>query len=59
MKFNQAGQTLINGGAFGPESSLIATIISIIAIIIALYLRAENLIIIDTIIPFVFPVILF
>lgn len=40
LKFSQAGQNIINGGAFGPESSLIATIIVIIAIILALYYKS-------------------
>ncbi len=37
MKFSQVGQNLINGGAFGPESSLITTAVFIISLIIAVY----------------------
>ena len=35
MNFSQAGQNLINGGSFGPESSLIATVVFVIVLILA------------------------
>ena len=37
MNFSQAGQNLINGGSFGPESSLIATVVFVILLILAVY----------------------
>lgn len=38
LKCSQVGQNLINGGKFGPESSLIATFVLIIALILIIYL---------------------
>ncbi|WP_407392502.1 CPBP family intramembrane glutamic endopeptidase [Methanobrevibacter sp.] len=37
MNFSQAGQNLINGGSFGPESSLIATVVFVIVLILVIY----------------------
>jgi membrane protease YdiL (CAAX protease family) len=39
LKFSQVGQNVINGGIFGPESSLITSIIAILAILICVYYR--------------------
>lgn len=39
LKFSQVGQNVINGGIFGPESSLITSIITILAILICVYYR--------------------
>lgn len=38
LKCSQVGQNLINGAKFGPESSLIATFVLIIALILIIYL---------------------
>lgn len=38
LKCSQVGQNLINGGNFGPESSLIATFVLIVALILIIYL---------------------
>lgn len=37
MKCSQVGHNIINGGAFGPESSLIATVVIIISLILVVY----------------------
>ena len=37
MNFSQVGQNLINGGTFGPESSLIATVVFVVALILAVW----------------------
>lgn len=42
LKCSQAGQNIINGGLFGPESSLIATIVITAAIILILYLPKKS-----------------
>lgn len=41
IKFTQASSSIIGGGAFGPESSLIATFVIVIALIVALYYPKE------------------
>ena len=41
MKFSQVGHSIINGGEFGPESSLIATAVIVIALIIAVYWKSN------------------
>ena len=37
LKCSQVGHNIINGGAFGPESSLIATVVVIISLILVVY----------------------
>lgn len=37
LKCSQVGHNIINGGAFGPESSLIATVVIIISLILVVY----------------------
>lgn len=37
LKCSQIGQNIINGGSFGPESSLIATFVLIITLILVVY----------------------
>ena len=37
LKFSQTSSNLIGGGEFGPESGLIATVVTVIALVIALY----------------------
>lgn len=37
MNFTQVGQNLINGGTFGPESSLIATVVFVVALVLAVW----------------------
>ncbi len=37
LKFSQVSQNLIGGGKFGPESSLIATFVILIALLVAVY----------------------
>ncbi|MDO5826237.1 MAG: type II CAAX endopeptidase family protein [Methanosphaera sp.] len=39
FKFSQVGENIINGGVFGPESSLIATVVVILSIIIVVYYK--------------------
>ena len=39
LKCSQVGQNIISGGQFGPESSLIATFVIIIGLILALYIK--------------------
>jgi len=39
FKFTQIGNSLVNGGSFGPESSLIATIVIVITLTLAIYYR--------------------
>ena len=41
LKCSQVGQNIISGGQFGPESSLIATFVIIIGLILALYMKRK------------------
>ena len=43
LKFSQAGQNMIEGGIFGPESGLIATGVIVVSLIILMYFELPRL----------------